>query len=649
MAQNKAVGAGVSEERETSESGCEAEGGLNPVAVALALGGASREKADAFLDDQRALIADQRHHLHEQFKHLHLSVWEKQLGVLLRFATAIVGIAFAAAVGVMVWDAAHSNGLVIEPFTVPHDMAAKGLSGEAVAGQLLDKLTQMQNVTASSRPAQSYATNWGGDLKVEIPETGISLGEFRRFLREWLGHDTHISGEIWQTQGGIAIAARAGGKSGEAIVGSEADFDSLIQKVAEQVYGSTQPYRYANYLDRNLYRPGAPLRIAEAEAIYRRLIYDRDPEERAWAWNGLGTIAYSAHANVREAIRDYRKALQVMPDLAIAHSALNSQLSNIGHAEAALAEAQRYRQILKAGNDWERTQDGANRPIAELLGDYAEDARLCIQDAGLPNTLSVINHDLLQDCAGLALARQHDGFATRAWLSDMPPVEAQLNNGRRAIARLQTAAALEDWHTTAAAEPAAEQAFIKWMPGFDRIALSTRYRPLLAQAKAMLGDGAGAQAIIAATPGDCYDCIRTRALIAAAAKQPGRADYWFARAVHAAPSIPFAYADWGQALLARGKPDDAIGQFKLANQKGPHFADPLEGWGEALMAKNQSHLALAKFAEADKYAPNWGRLHLKWGEALSYAGKKDEAKKQFARAAQLDLTAADKVELGRHS
>ena len=65
------------------------------------------------------------------------------------------------------------------------------------------------------------------------------------------------------------------------------------------------------------------------------------------------------------------------------------------------------------------------------------------------------------------------------------------------------------------------------------------------------------------------------------------------------------------------------------------------------MAKNQSHLALAKFAEAEKYAPNWGRLHLKWGEALVYAGKKDEAQKQFARAAALDLTPAEKSELAR--
>ena len=162
-------------------------------------------------------------------------------------------------------------------------------------------------------------------------------------------------------------------------------------------------------------------------------------------------------------------------------------------------------------------------------------------------------------------------------------------------------------------------------PATMALRLRIRVAPLLAYALAMSGDVAGAQAAIAPTPGDCYDCIRTRGLIAAAAKQWGRADYWFARAVQQAPSIPFAYADWGQSLLARGQPDAAIEKFTLANQKGPHFADPLEGWGEALMAKNQSHLALAKFAEADKYAPNWGRLHLKWGEALAYAGKRDEA------------------------
>jgi hypothetical protein len=154
---------------ESGSTGADVAGasGVDPVAVALALRGASREEADAFLKDQRAvllkqgaLIDDQRHHLHRQFTELDLRIWEKRTGVLLRVATAVVGIAFAAGLSYMVWDAAHSTGLIVEPFAVPSDMAAKGLSGQVVASQMLDKLTVMQDATDSVRPPQSYENNW---------------------------------------------------------------------------------------------------------------------------------------------------------------------------------------------------------------------------------------------------------------------------------------------------------------------------------------------------------------------------------------------------------------------------------------------------------------------------------------------------------
>jgi tetratricopeptide (TPR) repeat protein len=100
-------------------------------------------------------------------------------------------------------------------------------------------------------------------------------------------------------------------------------------------------------------------------------------------------------------------------------------------------------------------------------------------------------------------------------------------------------------------------------------------------------------------------------------------------------------------LLDRGQSNQAIAEFTVANRKGPHFADPLEGWGEALVAENKSRQALKEFEEAEKYAPNWGRLHLKWGEALAFAGKPAEAKAEFARAATLDLAPSEKSELAR--
>ena len=85
----------------------------------------------------------------------------------------------------------------------------------------------MQDITYSSRPPQSYENNWGDNLKVEIPETGISIGELQQFLKDWLGHDTHITGEVWRTQSGIAVTAREGTEAGATFTGPESDLDGL--------------------------------------------------------------------------------------------------------------------------------------------------------------------------------------------------------------------------------------------------------------------------------------------------------------------------------------------------------------------------------------------------------------------------------------
>ena len=82
-------------EKQGRESGVEgAVRGVDPVAASMALVGASREKADGFLDNQNALIADQRHYLREQYNRLveqveetSLRLWELRLDNLLRIAT----------------------------------------------------------------------------------------------------------------------------------------------------------------------------------------------------------------------------------------------------------------------------------------------------------------------------------------------------------------------------------------------------------------------------------------------------------------------------------------------------------------------------------------------------------------------------------
>jgi tetratricopeptide (TPR) repeat protein len=683
----------VSEESEGIGSGTEGNGaGTGPTAVALALAGASREKADAFLDDQRALIADQRrlaveqhHHLHEQFKSLRLTIWEKRAGILLRVATAAVGIGVACFLGAVVWNAAHDDGLIVESFSVPPDLAARGLTGQVVATQMLDNLSDLQAQTVTIRAPGSYANDWGNDLKVEIPDTGVSIGELNNYLHKLLGHQTRISGEVVHTATGLAVTARSGVDSGKRFYGPDSDFDALLQQAAEAVYAGTQPQRYGIYL----IEQG---KTADAIAFIERNKHSGTPTEQAWLNAALST-ALGFGGRPLESVESAHAAVAANPGVAFGWNRVAFFEVSLGHAEAGLAASRNALRLLNgsASKDLRREAVMGERNISsgainDLIGDYAaarqnvaglrglnfsadvgkqvqvltsssnSNSSLIQSALAAPDYFAsdlIADHDMGQIPQALAAAPAFARAFAEADAARGDPRSQAIADGTMQAFRyvgLSLAAAMGDWARvlqTATVMEARQPSIDAADAAISRLYPPTNIWPLVAQAEAMRGDFAAAHAEIDKTPGDCDLCLRMRGKIDAAQKNYDGAAFWFARATQLAPSIPFAFTDWGAMLLAKGDPDGAIAQFTTANVKGPHFADPLEGWGEALMAKNQSHLALAKFAEAEKYAPNWGRLHLKWGEALVYVGKRDDAKAQFARAGQLDLTPSEKIELAR--
>jgi tetratricopeptide (TPR) repeat protein len=641
----------VSEENEGAESGPQ---GAGVDADAVALGAAMARASGAVDRELIAYLGDQRRHLHEQFKHLaeqykqlRLATWEKRLGVLLRIATAFMGLAIAAGLAFLIWNAASSNDLVIDSFQVPPDLADRGLSGPVVAAKLSDKIAAMQAQTLSQRAPKSYANGLPDGLKLNIPETGVSLSELDRFLREKLGHDLHIGGEMVQAGTGIALTARVGTGGSATVAGAEADTDALLQKLAEQIYRITQPYSFSVWL-------GPHGRNEERDAILRQLAASGPPGERAWAYNGLGTSALPRQGQ-EAGNKFYRRGLALDPN-----NYLLAQ--NIGATEHILGrEEDGARDIAKAlaaveahGQDYTlpgRINGLIHTYRAQLL--WHQGAMLEALQQWRVSTSEAISAGAvisrIFSTQAVGLAGLHEPGAARATLADpsADPKLATLGNYVEEIfiARLAVALEAQDWPGALAIDrDFAASAALYLGFAVDKPAVID---PSIALAEAHLGHFADAEARLKSTPGDCYPCLIMRAQVAALQKQDARADFWFARAAGAAPSAPFAETKWGQALLARGAPDTAIEKFKLANQIGPHFADPLEGWGEALMAKNHSDRAIIKFAEAEKYAPIWGRLHLKWGEALGYAGKPDEAKAQFARAAALDLTPSEKSELTR--
>ncbi len=574
--------------------------------------------------------------------------------VAFEVAIAFIVLAIAVFIGAAVWSAAHDDGLVIEAFQVPPDMAGRGLTGQTVASQLLDKLSALQTVTRSARPAQSYANNWGNDIKVEIPNTGVSIGEFKRYLAAWLGHETHISGEVFRDAAGVTVTARVGGGDGASFHGAEADLDTLLQKAAESVYKRTQPYRYAIYVI-NGSNGALKETWADAIPIFRGLTADPGALERSWAYIGLGNIARDRQHDARASQDYFRRSLEADPRSVIAFLDLSGNEINFEQEEQALDDAQSVEELMQSRNPGVAGQTMVVYRlenlglIAQLSGDIAEMAKIAERGKQLPPAANDLRY--FWAFAAQAAAFAHDTRSARANLGDLHPgpSEAQLR-ADIACADVWVESLLENDRAVTALEPSCEAQQRRTYPGADNDTILPRNSlPLLALAKARLGDVAGGEKIIAATPLDCDLCVRVRGDIATLKHDWNGAARWFALVSARTPHIPFADNEWGMMLLAKGDCDGAITKFETANRKGPHFADPLEMWGEALIAKKRSDLAPAKFEEANKYAPNWGRLHLKWGEALMWSGNKDGAKKQFAVAATLDLSPSDKSELTKVS
>jgi tetratricopeptide (TPR) repeat protein len=635
--------------------------GSNPAAETIALGaqGTLDPRAAAYLEKQARLVDLQSQNLIDQnefeLSHLRWRRFNDQMKGALQIVLVAVGALVLAGFGVMIWNAFEDHGLVVEAFQVPPDLSARGLTGHSVASLVLDKLAAMQAATASERPAATYQNNWGDDLKVEIPETGISISDLNRFLRQSLGHQTRISGEVFRTQTGLTITARVGANAGDHFSGTDADLDRLLQQSAEAIYRRTQPYRMAQYLAEHDRRK-------EALSLLTTLADGPPGQDRIWADHSLQFALMDA-GDISGAVARAWDATRIAPDNGDAWDGVGETERSLGHDEAALTAFEHALPLSRRNSDGESPGEAADLVawqqayVARYHGDFRLAAHEFERAAEMEPSLGDTSIEpLIESERDFGL--DHDERAVDATKVAVQAADqaARARFGAKAEltgswpeAELIADTGLGQWfhasgpgraiQTLVAAAASPSKARVS---GIERLKRSLAY---YAYAKAMIGDMADAETMIRTTQRDCYDCLRMRGKIAAVARDWLGAERWFAECVRQAPSIPFAYADWGEMLLAKGDYDGAIAKFKRANEKGPRFADPLEYWGEVLIAKNRSDLALAKFAEADRYAPNWSRLHLKWGEALYYAGKRDEAKKQFAIARTLDLTPSEKPEL----
>jgi len=597
--------------------------GAEPAAVAIALGRAGRTgevnaKAAIFLDEQTRMLRLQMEHLHEERALHHRLLALKYFGDRLRIGLQLLAISFGLIVVIglaaMVWAAHEDRGLVVEAFSVPPDLAQRGLTGQVVAKQVLDRLSDLQAQTVSMRPADTYQNNWGDDLKVEIPETGVSLGELRRYLTGWLGHQTHISGEVYRTPSGLTVTARAGETAGKSFSGLDGDFDKLVQQAAEAVYERTQPYRYTAYLlDHG--------RIPEGLAILQRLARGPDPMERAWAHRAIGSVRAEQDFDFAGDAAEQRAALLAIPEFAPALSQLAFTEALRGHDREAARVAGEYLSADASGRLIIPPHLKSNDRISVILikddleGDYAEELR---QARAFPNS----DPGTLTGRGDLAnaLLVTHDLVGARAAAARLPaddpdrfnvPGRAALELGNPGAVGLLAQAG--DIVQRDIAQRS--RAIGDWSIWLDRGRASWS-----AIAEARFGDPALARTLMAGCPVDSYPCVRARGIIAAALGDRAGAERWFAEAIGQAPDLPQAFVERGTARLAWGDVTGAITDAQRANRVSPHNADALKLWGDGLARQGRWADARGKYDDALKYATAWEALHHARDAAARRAG-----------------------------
>jgi tetratricopeptide (TPR) repeat protein len=614
--------------------------GAEPAAAGVALGRASRSKdvdarAAEYLAKQSRVLDGQLEDQDLHHRHLRLKYFGDRLRIGLQLLAIVFGLAVAVGLGALVWQAHEADGVVIEAFSAPPDLAAKGLSGQVLASQLQDRLNRLQAATYSARPEASYSHGWGEDVKVEIPETGVSIGELQRRLRGWLGHETRIGGEVYRTSTGLGLTVRASDRPGDEVTGPEDDLPGLLQKGAEALYASTQPYRYGEWLREKG-------RIDEAHAIFQKLADEGPPEERAWAFVGLSNLA----ADGPSAVALARQALAIDPKLGAAWIALGGGSQRTDDRRTMREATQRAIDLIQGqghGGYSDRmliTARNYKAAMATFVSNYAacrqedEAALLLVRDA--------TSRRSFESQLALCLSNLHETSAARA-LAHGEDDEARTRRGIGGAMYATAARRDENWPELLRQAQGRERALTGDPDPNKRHTLETAVLTEEVGALAEMGRLDEARAIFARVP-PFPARGATEAMLALQSGDRAAAERLYLHETQRAPN-PYVIQRLGRFRLDGGDLDGALAAFRQGVALGPWFADNHEGWGEVLLARGNAAGAIAKFAEAQKTAPRWARLHLKWGEALVKLGKRDEARAQFKAAATMDLTAAERAEL----
>jgi tetratricopeptide (TPR) repeat protein len=572
----------------------------DPIATGLVLSAAANNpqlipEAAAYLRDARTLVQHQIEKLREEDPIIPVAVGEarlRRLALLLRIIFfSIAGLTLLALAAIMIWGAARSHNVVVEVFDVPPSFVARGMTGRAVASGLLDELQRLRDATRSSYTPLEAQSAWASDIKVIVPDTGISIGEIDHVLHARLGNDLTIQGELMETgPGRIALRVRGDGVSAKAFEGAPADLSKLTTQAAEWVYGQSQPHEYAAYLtdtgrdqDALNFLPGAFART-------------QTDAQRAAIANTWG-VAYNDLNRIPEAVAKYREAMSLKPRYWRAWSNLIAAMPIADGEEATWREAQAFNAASDAAPSYDKPPVRMLAPTAVAARNHMLVIRSVLADiSGTPGGTGTV---AAASNLAASYADLHDWVNARRYADMTAPddpmkkvITVQIS-GMESIDRgdfASSIAPLETLRDIWNSSPLI-QSYI-----FDDCALGYAY--------GMVGRIADADAVFARN-GKWSECLAWHGAVLAHAGRQADAEQIWNDAISRMPHLPETYLQRGRWRAAHQDPTGAISDFSAAHAGSPQLADPLKAWGDVLVSLGRRQEALAKYDEALGYAPAW--------------------------------------------
>jgi tetratricopeptide (TPR) repeat protein len=584
-------------------------------AVAARLSASDPEVArdtSAFLKEQTQLLKVQKDHLKDEHAaRLHFlqgqarEVDIRRFGLRLRVGFQVFLALVASTIGigliVMIRDAVSSRSVVVDAIDIAPNVAAQVPSGKIVAAGLLDVLTKIQAANHSSAEHRALSNAWTNEIAIEVPETGVSIGQIERTLKARFGHDLHIDGDLVQTEkGGLALTVRGTGILPKTFTDEARNLEKLLTQAGEYVYGQSQPGLWAAYLSNDRYDEA----IRFAQGAYATVEASEKPYVlNAWA-NAIA--AKGGEGAMAQALPLFREAVRLKPDYWVGYNNIMYALGGLGDEEGELRVSEQMMKLAggRPGRAPEILYANYDQEVWDLPAERASAIADMETHSGIGTTGAAVGAENL--IVAQYEVQMHDGEAAALRLKTTPVDEKNVSDV--AVAAMDRAllaeengdlkAASKEWDAFAVAY--ADPTFATGNPQWICFAAVTHENT-----------GQPTKADAALKPfgnGTFVDCDRFRGDVLDLRGDWSGAKDCYAKAVKLAPSIPSGYYSWGMALVKHGDLDGAAAKFKEANQKGPHWADPLKAWGDVLVKQGNTKEALAKYDEALKYAQNWKQL-----------------------------------------